>query len=215
MYIYWWVRGPLCLWAASTGPELYINFSELYIKWSRTIYKFLRTIYKICLVLPIVHAPLTGNICLRSPPNRSNAGTIAPYLDLHKSCTFCSEKLAEDKCSHEAHGIMPFKTGNCVLPSLLRLHFQMKQPIPVSSPSFFPMIPIQSFKIVASKLAKGSTGSATQFGTLLYCHFKMQSAPQFTHFHNVDWLGFWSKKHTKFHNTEFKMIETNGMCSGR
>ena len=130
------MRGPLCLWAASTGPELYINFSELYIKWSRTIYKFCRTIYKICLVLPIVHVPLSGNICLRSPPNRSNAGTIAPYLDLHKSCTFCSEKLAEDKCSHEAHGIMPFKTGNCVLPSLLRPHFQMKQPIPVSSPSF-------------------------------------------------------------------------------
>ena len=74
-----------------------------------------------CLVLPIVHVPLSGNICLRSPPNRSNAGTIAPYLDLHKSCTFCSEKLAEDKCSHEAHGMMPFKTGNCVLPSLLRL----------------------------------------------------------------------------------------------
>ena len=37
VYIYWWVRGPLCLWAASTGPELYINFSELCIKWSRTI----------------------------------------------------------------------------------------------------------------------------------------------------------------------------------
>ena len=37
IYVYWWVRGPLCLWAASTGPELYINFSELCIKWSRTI----------------------------------------------------------------------------------------------------------------------------------------------------------------------------------
>ena len=49
---------------------------------------------------------------------------------LHKSCTFCSEKLAEDKYSHEAHGIMPFKTGNCVLPSLLRL--QVKNSLRIS-----------------------------------------------------------------------------------
>ena len=52
--------------------------------WSRTIYKFLRTMYKMvqnyikkiaelyikfALFLPIVHVPLMGNICLRSPPN--------------------------------------------------------------------------------------------------------------------------------------------------
>ena len=41
------MRGPLCLWAANTGPELYIIFLELYIKSSRTIYKISRTIYKI------------------------------------------------------------------------------------------------------------------------------------------------------------------------
>ena len=68
-----WEYQPLCdipidgcvglfLWAASTGPELYIHFS-------------LRAVYRHCFVLPIVHVPLTGNICLRSPPNRSNAGT--------------------------------------------------------------------------------------------------------------------------------------------
>ena len=71
----------LFLWAASTGPELYINFS-------------LRTIYKHCYVLPIVHVPLTGNICLR----------------MFKKST------------------KSIKCGG---------HFQMKQPMPISSPSFF------------------------------------------------------------------------------
>ena len=35
-----WVRGPLCLWAANTGPELYIIFLELYIKYPELHIKF-------------------------------------------------------------------------------------------------------------------------------------------------------------------------------
>ena len=68
---------------------------------------------------------------------------------LHKSCTFCSEKLAEDKYSHEAHGIMPFKTGNCVLPSLLRL--QVKNSLRIS------LTPLTTYAVLIALKANGKT----------------------------------------------------------
>ena len=127
----------LFLWAASTGPELYINFS-------------LRTIYKHCYVLPIVHVPLTGNICLR----------------MFKKST------KSIKCGH----------------------FQMKQPMPISSPSFFLMVPVQSFKIVASSWPRVQQAPKLSLGHCYIATSKCKAHQKITHCDNVDWLGLGSLK---------------------
>ena len=125
----------LFLWAASTGPELYINFS-------------LRTIYKHCYVLPIVHVPLTGNICLR----------------MFKKST------------------KSIKCGG---------HFQMKQPMPISSPSFFWWSPSKVSRLwpVAGQGFNRLRNSVWDIVIL-----PLQKRTKNSRTFNVDWLGLGSLK---------------------